>query len=65
MHVMTALEPDDLGRVGYIAYGNCRGWTAYNGEPMPEWEELSGAIQQGWAEAAVAIANVVRSSNDR
>jgi hypothetical protein len=61
---MTALEPDDLGKVGYNAYGEVRGWTAYNGEPMPPWGELSGAIQQGWAEAAVAIVAAAKA-NDR
>lgn len=61
---MTALEPDDLGKVGYIAYGNVTDWRNYAGLPMPEWEELSGNIQQAWAEAAVAVVAAARSAND-
>lgn len=55
MQDMTALEPDDLGKVGYNAYGKVTDWKNYAGLPMPEWGELSGNIQQAWAEAAVAI----------
>lgn len=64
MRDMTALEPDDLGRVGYIAYGNVTGWQNYQGLPMPEWEELAGNTQQAWAEAAVAIVAAANANGD-
>lgn len=64
MRHMSVLEPDDLARIGYIAYGNVTSWKNYLGLPMPEWEELSGPIQQAWTEAAQAIALAARSSND-
>lgn len=63
MRNMTALEPDDLGRIAYVKYGDVLKWTNFIGDPMPEWEELAGRQQQGWAEAAVAVAAAVRSPN--
>lgn len=61
---MTALEPDDLAKIAYIRYGDVLGWTNFLGDPMPEWQELAARQQQGWMEAAVAVAAAVRSAND-
>jgi len=51
----------ELGRVGYEAYGAEADWKAYNGEPMPQWEELPGHIRTKWAVAAGAIAKALSS----
>ena len=46
----------DLAKVGYEAYGEHAEWKAYDGKPMPRWEELPEHIRIEWAVAARAIA---------
>jgi hypothetical protein len=52
----------DLARIGYEAYGAEADWKAYNGEPMPQWDELPGHIHTKWTSAAGAIAEALASS---
>lgn len=47
------------GKVGYEAYGEQVGWKAYNGEAMPQWEQLPQRIQDAWHAAASAIEDAV------
>ena len=49
----------ELARIGYEAYGAEAGWKAYNGEPMPRWDDLPGHIQTKWTVAAGAIAGAL------
>jgi hypothetical protein len=45
-----------LGQIGFEAYGEHAGWTAYDGKPMPRWDEnLRADIKEKWEVAALAI----------
>lgn len=45
-----------LGQVGFEAYGETANWTAYDGKPMPRWDEnLRADIKEKWEAAALAI----------
>jgi hypothetical protein len=46
----------ELAELAYAAYGKSTGGRNYQGLPMPDWDELTGAIQCAWIEAAGAIA---------
>lgn len=48
----------ELGKIAYLAYGDSVGWKNYQGLPMPQWDQLSVAIQGGWIAAAVKIAKL-------
>ena len=50
------MTPEELGRIGYEAYGAHADWKAYDGKPMPKWDELRLDIKEKWAVAAKAIA---------
>ncbi|MFI1767533.1 hypothetical protein ACH41H_36550 [Streptomyces sp. NPDC020800] len=56
---MSRLDPQDLAKVAYTAYGGATGGKNYRGEPMPAWEDLGRAIQTAWEVAAEAIARKV------
>ena len=45
----------DLAKVGYDAYGAKAEWKAYNGQPMPQWDELPQHIRDKWRSAAKAM----------
>lgn len=55
-----------LGQIGFEAYGEHAGWTAYDGKPMPRWDEnLRPDIKEKWEVAAMAIkAEVVNRLKD-
>lgn len=45
------------GQVGFEAYGDHANWTAYDGKPMPRWDDnLRADIKEKWEVAAKAIA---------
>lgn len=46
----------ELAKIGYEAYGDEAAWKAYNGEPMPQWDELPQHIRTRWIVATGAIA---------
>lgn len=54
-HTTTHDMREGLGRVAFEAYGDAVSWTAYNGQPMPQWPEVSEAIREGWRSAAMAV----------
>lgn len=45
-----------LARVAYDAYGHSTGGKNYQGNPMPEFDDLGEGIQAAWAAAANAVA---------
>lgn len=47
---------ETFARIGYEAYGAHADWKAYDGKPMPKWDELRPDIKEKWAVAAEAIA---------
>jgi hypothetical protein len=47
---------EELGRIGYEAYGDHAEWKAFDGRPMPRWDDLRPDIKEKWAVAAKAIA---------
>lgn len=51
-----------LARTGYEAYGAHADWKAYNGQPMPRWDELRPDIKEKWGVAAEAIVNAAAPS---
>jgi hypothetical protein len=51
------LSAEELGRVGYEAYGDHAEWKAFDGRPMPRWDDLRADIKEKWAVAALAIQN--------
>lgn len=46
---------DTLGRVAYQAYADDAGWKAFNGDMLPNWEDLPSEIRQHWEVAAAAV----------
>jgi hypothetical protein len=48
-----------LGRRAYDAYNDARGGVAYDGSPIPPWDQVNEGIQQGWARGAQAIVNTL------
>jgi hypothetical protein len=54
---MSSLNIPSLARVGYEAYGAKADWKAWDGKPMPQWEELRPDIKEKWEAAAEAIIN--------
>ncbi|MFJ6386457.1 hypothetical protein ACIQJT_02490 [Streptomyces sp. NPDC091972] len=53
---MPPPSPRELAELAYDAYGKSTGGRNYQGLPMPAWNQLTGAIQCAWIEAAGAIA---------
>lgn len=46
----------ELGQIAYEAYGDLRGWKAWDGKPMSTWAEVNEGIKTAWAVSAEAIA---------
>lgn len=44
-----------LGQIAYEAYGNCRDWKVFTGDPMPTWEQQVPELQEAWEAAAQAV----------
>lgn len=49
------LNIEALAQVGYEAYGKHADWKAYDGKPMPQWNELPEHIREKWKVATEAI----------
>lgn len=52
---------DKLAREAYVAYGEVTDFKNYQGEPMPEYEELGETIQRAWR---VATATAILAYQD-
>jgi len=52
-----------LAQIGYEAYGAEADWKAYNGEPMPQWDELPQHIQTKWRAATAAITKALTTES--
>lgn len=48
----------NLGREAYTAYAMSVGGKAYDGRPLPTWEELSEQRRNGWAAAAQRVVDI-------
>lgn len=44
----------DLAAAAYSEYRRVRGNTAYDGSPLPTWDELEYAIRDAWIKAQAA-----------
>lgn len=54
-HFEFATNKENLGEVAFNAYREAVGGKAYDGTPIPEWTEISEAVQQAWKEAGFAV----------
>lgn len=57
---MSDDEQIDLAKLAYQAYGQQRNFKNYQGDQMPEWDELGSGIQDGWIAAAGAVAGFLQ-----
>lgn len=57
------LEPVDLAKIAYRAYGESTNFKNFRGEPMPEWKDLGKRIQKAWIAAATSVEVAVRSGS--
>lgn len=49
---MTQTTMAELGRSAYRAYGQVTDFKNFQGDPMPEWDDLGQHIQEAWMESA-------------
>jgi hypothetical protein len=54
------LSLDALAQIGYEAYGAHADWKAYDGKPMPKWDDLRLDIKEKWVVAVAAILDALR-----
>jgi hypothetical protein len=52
---MSPPNTTELAKSGYAAYGESTGHRNYMGDPMPDWDDLTPAVQLAWIAAAGAI----------
>lgn len=46
------------GQIGFEAYGDHANWTAWDGKPMPRWDDaLRADIKEKWEVAGKAISD--------
>lgn len=45
-----------LGQIAFEAYKEHRQGIAYDGTPLPLWEEINAGVRSGWEAAAAAVA---------
>lgn len=50
----------ELAKVAYQAYGDTTGWKNFQGNPMPQWEDLGDMIQAAWVNASQAVATYLQ-----
>jgi hypothetical protein len=61
--IMNNVDTIAITRDAYQAYGDCREWKAYNGQPMPTFEALPDGIRDAWHTATLkAIDSYVRAT---
>ena len=58
---MSKMTLTDLAKAGYEAYGEEAEWKAYNGSPMPTWDELRPDIHRKWKVATAAVVSHVQA----
>lgn len=46
-----------LAKLAYQAYGESTGGKNFQGNPMPQWEDLGEKIQTAWVAATTAVSN--------
>lgn len=55
----------NLAKEAYEAYANHTGWNSLaTGQPLPQWDSLSAAIQQAWQVSAAWVAGKVSGNHD-
>lgn len=52
---MTPADLEHAARRAYTAYGQAVSWTAVNGGPMPQWDNVSEPIRGAWAKAVGVV----------
>lgn len=52
-----------LARIAYAAYGQTTNYKNYQGNPMPNWDDLGVAIQTAWVAAAEAVADELSAAD--
>lgn len=51
---VTDHDVTPLAKHMFDAYGEHCGWKAWDGRPMPRWEDLNEAVRSHWKAAALA-----------
>lgn len=46
------MSPTDLAKAMYLSYGETTEFKNYQGNPMPDWKDLTPKIQGAWEAAA-------------
>jgi hypothetical protein len=55
---MTDIRNDDrvgAARRAYTTYARTVDWTAVNGDPLPQWDNVSEKIQEAWIRAVATV----------
>lgn len=52
---MTTTTPESRGHIAYTAYGRSTGFRNFQGNPMPNWDDLTPQIRDAWINAARVI----------
>ncbi len=50
----------ELARVAYEAYAADSDWKNYQGNPMPQWQDLPENIRQHWRAAIKKVTELLR-----
>lgn len=58
---MTQVDPEELAKVAYHAYGGVTDFKNYQGLPMPAWENLTPTIREAWKASVMAVWTLARS----
>jgi hypothetical protein len=58
-----AFTQDELARAAYSAYGESTGHKNYQGNPMPDFDDLGDAIQNAWRAAATTAGRMGEVGN--
>jgi hypothetical protein len=45
-----------MAKIAYAAYGQTTGFKNFQGNPMPNWDDLPDTIQGAWVAASNAVA---------
>lgn len=48
-------NPGALAQLAYTAYGDHAEWKAWNGLPMPKWDDLTTVVRDHWQAATQAL----------
>ncbi len=52
----------DYAKLAYDAYCNTRQWKSFNGDPLPQWDQVKPDIKQGWEAASQAVLRALYES---